>query len=311
MLDNNDSILINTVYTLAKGYRNYYAEFLNNIIVNHIELSFSVPLRNPTTGAISKSAELAGKIDKRIIINGDTWILDHKTTTRMPDREFLKLSPQGDTYLLALKEQGIEAKGLIWDYIRKPTIKMTQKETPEMYFERLAGDIASRPEWYFVQFQVQRWDSDIVQTQADIWQCHKTLMVCHRDKIWPRYTCACNGMYGTCSFLPLCADDNELTRQSFQIRDLREFDSPEIGQSEKRRESNSSLNTFRTCPRKYFYSYIENLEKLERKEALFVGTLMHSALDCVYAKGSLEAWLFEKLNPESVVVSKTENEEEF
>jgi len=308
-MDTVDLNIINTVYALAWGYREYYREWLEQIEVKSIEISFAVPLRNPTTDCISTAAELAGKIDKIIEINGAVWIPDHKTTSRMPDRDFLKLSPQGDTYILALKEKGIEAKGLIWDYIRKPGIRMTQKETPEMYKARLIQDVASRPEFYFAQFQVQRGDADIARTQADIWQCHKNLMTCHRDAIWPRYTCACNNNYGTCQFLPLCAEDNELTRQGFEIRTEREFDSPEIGQAEKRRESNSSLNAFRTCPRLYYWKYVENLEPTGRKEALHTGKMMHDALDCVYAGGDLQDWYERKIAGE--VKPNTETEEEF
>lgn len=301
--------IINTVYALALGYREYYKDFLKSITVKNIELSFSVPLRNPGTDCISTAAELAGKIDKIIEINGSVWIPDHKTTSRMPNREFLMLSPQGDTYILALKEKGIEAKGIVWDYIRKPSIRMTQKENPDGYKNRLIQDIHSRPEFYFVQFQIQRWDSDIAKTQADIWQCHKNLMTCHRDNIWPRYTCACNSMFGTCQFLSLCADDNALSREAFQVRTEREFDSPEIGKSEKRRESNSSLNTFRTCPRLYYWKFIENLEPTERKEALHTGKLMHEVLDYVYAGRDVEEWYSKKLNGE--VKTTIETEEEF
>lgn len=308
-MESSDLLLINTVHALATGYKSYYEEWLSNIEVQSIELSFSVPLRNPRTDCVSTAAELAGKIDKIVKINGDCWIPDHKTTSRMPNRDFLKLSPQGDTYILALKEKGIEAKGIIWDYVRKPSIKQTQKETPEQYIERLRADIAERPSFYFVQFQVQRWDADIAATQADIWQCHKTLMACHRDNIWPRYTCACNNMYGTCQFLTLCAEDNELTRQAFNKRGPREFESPELSASDKRRESNSSLNTFRTCPRLYYWKYMENLEPAERKEALYIGTLMHEALDCVYGKKDLGEWLESKTAEE--VKKETENEMEF
>ena len=307
----DDGLLLKTVYALAKGYQKHYSEWLAAIEVTNIELSFAVPLRNPNTGCVSTAAELAGKIDKIIKINGDTWIPDHKTTSRMPDRDFLKLSPQGDAYILALKEKGIEAKGIIWDYIRKPSIRMTQKETPETFKDRLIADIEGRPDFYFQQFQVQRWDSDIALTQADIWQCHKMLMTCRWDAIWPRYTCACNNIYGTCQFLPVCADDNELTRQAFQKRQAREFDSPELAISEKRRESNSSLNTYRTCPKLYYWKYIENLETTERKEALFFGSTMHDALDAVYAGKDLNEWLAVKLNGEVKQETETENEEEF
>lgn len=306
-----DELNVRTVHALACGYKENYKEFLESIIVDNIELSFSVSLRNPITNSISTAAELAGKIDKIVTIkaSGDKWIPDHKTTSRMPDRNFLKLSPQGDTYLIALKEKGIDAKGLIWDYIRKPSIRMTQKETPVTYADRLKKDISERPEFYFQQYQIQRWDADIAQTQLDIWQCHKSLMTCHRDKVWPRYTCACNGMYGTCQFLGLCSDDNELTRQAYQQVLEREFDSPEIGESVKRRESNSSLNTFRTCPRLYYWKYIEHLQPIERKEALHVGKLMHDALDCVYANGDLNAWLEKNLGLD--IKPETEEEEEF
>ena len=69
-METNDLLLLNTVYALACGYKKYYVEWLAGITVESIELSFSVPLRNPNTGCISTAAELAGKIDKIIKING-------------------------------------------------------------------------------------------------------------------------------------------------------------------------------------------------------------------------------------------------
>lgn len=303
---------INSCYALAKGYQKFYSEWLDNIKVTDIEMPFSVSLRNPISGYSAHSAELAGKIDKIISINGNIWILDHKSTSRMPERDMLKMSPQGDTYMIALKEKGIQAKGIIWDYIRKPTIKMTQKETPETYKERLLADIDTRPEFYFTQFQIQRWDSDIEATQSDIWQCHKTLQTYISDKIFPRYTCACQGLYGMCNFVNLCSEDNEFNRKAFYVSTTRGSDAPEFGKTNKRRESNSSLNTFRKCPRLYYWQYMERLKPVQQNDALVTGTTIHDALDCVYSKKSLEEWLYNKINSKpEVIVKEIKEEEEF
>ena len=284
-----DRMCLMVAWALCEGYAAFHKEFLATMQVVESETEFAVPMRNPLTGAQSTACALKGRADKLIRYNEKLWLIDHKSTTRMPDRDFLKINAQGDTYLLAYQERGFTVEGIVWDYVRKPSIKQTQKETPDQYFERLRADIAERPDFYFAQHLVKRWREDIEASQYDVWMTHQLLLGCHRTKTWPRNTNACHGNFGMCEFLPLCADDNEITRAIYKTREKAEED------SEKRLESYSSLTQFRTCPKLYYWKKMQLLEPLEMKEALSQGREIHAGLDVVYAGGDLNKYYSDKL----------------
>jgi hypothetical protein len=283
-----DRMRILVAWALCDGYAAYHRDFVNECAVIESETDFIVPLRNPLTNAVSTSRALKGRADKLIRYNGKLWLVDHKSTSRMPDREFLKINAQGDTYILAYQERGFAVEGIVWDYVRKPSIKKTQKETPDEYVARLRADISERPDFYFSQFLVKRWPEDIKSSQYDVWMTHQLLLGCHRTKQWPRNTNACNGLYGTCEFLPLCAEDNEITRAAYCKRQCDE-------QCDHRLESYSSLSQFRGCPRLYYWRQVENIEPIDIKEALSQGREIHAGLDVVYARGDLHKHFTDRL----------------
>jgi len=138
---------------------------------------------------------------------------------------------------------------------------------------------------------VKRWKEDIEASQYDVWMTHQLLLGCHRTKTWPRNTNACNGNFGTCEFLQLCADDNEITRATFKQRAQVDHET----EGDKRLESYSSLTQFRTCPKLYFWKQMQMLEPCEMKDALSQGREIHAGLNVVYAGGDLNKYYSDKL----------------
>ncbi len=94
------------------------------------EIGFSAPLMNPETGALSKTWQLAGKIDA-IAKEKDTGryvIVEHKTTSSDigPGSDYWKKIPidgQVSGYYVGASTVGYEAENCLYDVIRKPTIK--------------------------------------------------------------------------------------------------------------------------------------------------------------------------------------------
>mgnify|MGYP001492362306 CR=1 FL=1 len=294
----NPEMTLRVIGALANGYKQCHAEFLSDVKVVESEQDFTVPILNPDTGAPSKSVVMYGVVDKLIHVGGALWVIDHKTASRMPEREYLRINAQGDIYLLAYRCRAYECTGIIWDYVRKPQIKQTQKESEADYITRLSEDIAARPEFYFLQVMSKRWQEDLKASAIDTWQTHTMLMDCHRRNIWPRNTGACNGIYGTCEYLQVCAEDNELTRGAYEKRVRR------VPESSKRVESYSSLQCFRTCPKKYWWAYIEAIQPIVEKECFGFGRAFHAALDVVYAGGSVDDHIaaeIEKLHNSGVI----------
>ena len=46
--------------------------------------------------------------------------------------------------------------------------------------------------------------------------------------------------------------------------------------------TNSAINAFKSCARKYYWRYIREIEALERPEALLLGTAIHGFLESHY-----------------------------
>jgi hypothetical protein len=137
--------------TIATAYRfqpeyvavdewNYECETLRQLIngyvwrwgnVKHIatEQSFRLPLINPATGAASRTFELAGKIDGIIELeDGRLAVLEHKFISESLDSGSdlwtrLTIDHQITLYLMAARQLGYAVDTVIYDVVRKPTIK--------------------------------------------------------------------------------------------------------------------------------------------------------------------------------------------
>lgn len=77
------------------------------------------------------------------------------------------LENDGDTSVGQLPTLSHKIAGVRYNVIRRPlsggrhSIKQTQKETPEQFYERLGGLIASEPEYFFMLWKVEVLPSDI------------------------------------------------------------------------------------------------------------------------------------------------------
>jgi len=94
-----------------------------------------------------------GKIDMLARTNG-LWIVEHKTTAQWSDNNNLKLDEQGTSYMLAAESSpqlDYDVKGVLYNIIRKPSIRLRKNETLDEYRKRLYGDIRERPDFYYIR----------------------------------------------------------------------------------------------------------------------------------------------------------------
>ncbi len=202
-----DALKARKIGALLFGYHDYYKN--DNIIVlpdtDAVEREFNVPLINPDTKAKSTTVSLVGKLDL-IVRTEDSkkWLLDHKFKGSVGEREHYAINSQSDIYLHALRLEGIECEGIIWNIIRTPSIRVKKNESHDEYIERLRIDTLERPEFYFVRYIMKRWPEEIEETMKDIWLIHKDLLNSYQAKYFRRSPGECH-KYGTCRFLPLCS----------------------------------------------------------------------------------------------------------
>jgi len=93
------------------------------------EASFQMELRNPATGAATPNYDLAGKMDGIVRLEDSRLsVLEHKTVSEDLGEssdywQRLQMDSQISLYVYAARQQGHEVHGVLFDVIRKPTIR--------------------------------------------------------------------------------------------------------------------------------------------------------------------------------------------
>jgi len=92
------------------------------------EESFQVDLRNPATGSASHLFDLAGKIDGIVNLGGRGAVLEHKTVSEDLSESSgywsrLQMDAQISLYVYAARVLGHDVHGVLYDCLRKPTIR--------------------------------------------------------------------------------------------------------------------------------------------------------------------------------------------
>lgn len=93
------------------------------------ESKFQLPLRNPATGSPTPNFDLAGKQDGIVRLDANRQaVLEHKTVSEDLGEgsdywQRLQMDLQISLYVYAAREEGHDVHGVLYDVIRKPTIR--------------------------------------------------------------------------------------------------------------------------------------------------------------------------------------------
>lgn len=195
------------VQAMLEGYFERFGVGFLDAEEYYPETQFEVDVKNPKTGAKSKTFKLAGKADGLLKQDGKWWVVEYKTTGQVGKSyiDKLMLDSQMTTYIYALQRQrNIKIAGVIYRVIRKPSIRQTAKETLNQYLDRLTNDYKARPEFYFVEQQLYRTQEDLEEFELDVWNITQDLLKCHRENLWYKNTSRCAD-WGKCRYIPLCS----------------------------------------------------------------------------------------------------------
>lgn len=237
-----------TVLTLFNAYQIHYATDPVEVIA--AEKEFRIPILNPETSRPSPVFNFAGKIDKLARWQGREVIMEYKTTADDigPDSEYwlrLRIDTQISGYLMAARALGHNPEAVLYDVVRKPTIRphdvpltdalgvivlgpdgqrvytksgeprktsdsksgyvvQTRPETIPEWSDRLAADIASRPDWYFQRREIPRLASELTLYAAELWDIQQQIRESQRHQRHYRNTAACRTVTGCCEYFGLC-----------------------------------------------------------------------------------------------------------
>lgn len=200
------------VARLLSGYFWRWSEMDAQMEVIASELSLGMPITDPDTGRESDRFEYAGKLDKIVRLpDGRMAVMEHKTTGSDLDAQSdywkrLRIDSQISNYVLAAKHCGYAVETVLYDVVRKPTIRLKKTETVAEYGERLGADMAARPDHYFARREIPRLAMDLADAQSDTWATSELLAWCDGHGHWPRNTGACVG-FGRCPMFDLCTNN--------------------------------------------------------------------------------------------------------
>lgn len=216
-----DEYLLYKAFALLRGYDAVYENEPYEVVV--AELQFVAPVINPETAQVSRTYDMAGKMDRLIKdANGRIVLLETKTTGEEiedPASDYwrkLAIDSQVSTYYLGAEASGYKIETCIYDVIRKPTIRPKQvgkeidpkdpkrTETPKEYYDRLVKDIEERPNFYYARREVPRTASDLSDHLFDVWQTAQTIRTYENKGKFPRYTSSCVTTRGRCPYFEGC-----------------------------------------------------------------------------------------------------------
>lgn len=170
------------------------------------EIEFETPITNPKTKALSKTFILAGKVDGLAKIDGQWWICEYKTASRV-DRAYvdrLQLDAQITTYMHAIQRiRGIRIAGVIYRILKKPTIRQKQSESLAQFRDRIIEDYQTRPDFYYDEQRLYRSQADLETFERELWMFTQRLLQERRAGLHFKNTSQC-AEWGGCPYIPLC-----------------------------------------------------------------------------------------------------------
>lgn len=311
-------MLAATAKALLAGYDGRWRHTHQEMVLEQVEAEFVGPLASVDPPVQSESWQIGGRLDKIVRDAHGTCLYDHKTTSQTiedPNGLFwrgLQTDSQHQHYELLAWLNGIKFDRIVWDVVRKPTIRprrLTKAETDalassgqwhgaaisrdgleetiqhgresvELFGARLTAEVLNNPARYFARRTVVRSRPELAEYANELFQIGQSMDQARRESSHYRNAAACF-QYGTpCEYLEICSGHDREDSQNWQRSTAihRELDTIEGGSE---LITHSRLQCFLTCRRKHYYRYELGLDPAEaqQRDALFFGRLWHAALD--------------------------------
>lgn len=182
-------------------YFDYWSKDLKGIVWEKIEGNFKTPFALPD----GRKTFLRGAMDG-VYRNPKRWLLETKTKSRIDERDlvdFLPFELQVNFYLMNLIMQGGDLpRGVLYNIIRRTQLKQGKKETIPQYGKRIAEDIKSRPEDYFIRMEISIGRDEMEEFRKEVTGLLTDFYDWWEGKI-PHYRNSghCQTKYGRCEYL--------------------------------------------------------------------------------------------------------------
>ncbi|KKM73035.1 hypothetical protein LCGC14_1414490 [marine sediment metagenome] len=207
-----------------------------------LEESFQVKVRTPR-GYKSPTTIFAGKIDGIVKLDGELWLLEHKTAASIDNKYItsLDLDDQVNTYLWAARELGYDIKGVIYNVLAKWAPKppkllkngklstdKRQKTTHDLFFAAITKHNLLPVDYtdMLIHLEAQEdttfYREKVYRNDAEFDRIGRELYAVSRDMAKPQMfrnpgACRLQG----CSFRSICLEDTPEARLNFRIKEAK------------------------------------------------------------------------------------------
>ena len=159
--------LMYQVNAVLPAYRQAYPKASEAKLV-HAEKSFAIPVEH-----LGIKFSVRGKRDGEIEADGGLALRELKTKTTIDKdkiRYLLKSDLQTLIYLWSMwKEYGEAPKYLLYDVVKRPTLRVKRNQTLQAYYEEVHQHALERPDMYFCRWKVDPiLESDLIRFEDTI-----------------------------------------------------------------------------------------------------------------------------------------------
>jgi hypothetical protein len=136
----------------------------------------------PYIASNGKTVRLRGRRDEMFVRNGLLWLQENKTKTNIDEDKIMACLPEDLQTMLYVYTAGIDYHprkmgGVLYNVIRKPSLKQGAKETESQFLKRISDDCADRRDHYFKRYDVELTQNDIDSFMDQILDPHITALV--------------------------------------------------------------------------------------------------------------------------------------
>jgi hypothetical protein len=141
------------------------------------------------------------------------WLFESKSKSRIGETgesnltDILPHEMQVGIYLLILQimYKGTVPAGLMYNIVRRPTVKPKKGEDMHTFAQRIIKDVQKRPEYYFLRLRMTVDKQDLFRRQQELEDVVSDFMLWWKGESGHyKNSDYCENKYGTCMFLPMC-----------------------------------------------------------------------------------------------------------
>jgi len=144
----------------------YFIKYADDFKYDHIKNEEVFKVSFPEAAYLNKSIPITGRLDGGFLYPGNRCkILDTKCLSLIDDSlgQMLPFDTQVNLYLWAIKQQHPEYKldGFIYNIVKRPAHRFGKKESIKEFCDRVATDILSRMDEFFIRIDIPITEKEI------------------------------------------------------------------------------------------------------------------------------------------------------